>query len=178
VDDGPFDRARRGSVLVCGVVYRGGTWFDGLLTTRVQRDGWNATERLLAALHASKFLPQLRYLLLGGVALGGFNLLDLDRLHAQSGLKLLVCMRRPPDLAAMRRALQHLPRPRARWRLVEAAGPIHRLGRLWCQLRGMDAEEAGALLELTCTRALLPEPLRVAHLVAGGLVRGQSGRRA
>jgi hypothetical protein len=178
VDDGPFERDRRGQVLVVGAVYQGGTWFDGLLTTRVQKDGWNATDRLLGALTGSKFLPQLGYLLLGGIAVGGFNLFDLDRLHAGSGLKLLVVMRRLPDLPAMRRAIERLPRARARLRLLEAAGPIRPVGNLFCQLRGMQPEEAAALLRLTCTRAHLPEPLRVAHLVAGGLARGQSGRRA
>jgi len=178
IDDGPFTRGQRADVLVVGAIYKGGTWFDGLLTTRVRQDGWNATDRLVAMLTASKFHPQLRYAILDGVALGGFNVVDLDRLYARTGLKILVPMRKQPDLAAMRRALSGLSRPEARWRRIQAAGEIHRVAGLYCQLRGMDADEAGALLALTCTRSKLPEPLRAAHLIAGGLVRGQSGRRA
>ncbi len=178
IDDGPFTRGRRSDVLVVGAVYKGGTWFDGLLTTRVRQDGFNATARLVAMLAASKFKPQLRYAILDGIALGGFNVIDLDRLHAETGLKILVPMRKRPDLAAMRRALTPLSRPEARWRLIQAAGEIHRVAGLYCQLRGMDPDEAGELLELTCTRSKLPEPLRAAHLIAGGLVRGESGRRA
>lgn len=115
IDDGPFDRTRKADVLVAGAVYRGGTWFDGLLTCRVRRDGRNATDRLVAMLTGSKFSDQLRYAFLDGIALGGFNILDLDRLHAETGLGLLVIMRRRPDLPAMRRALARLGRSEQRW---------------------------------------------------------------
>ncbi len=178
IDDGPFDRKRKGDVLVVGAVYRGGTWFDGLLTTRVRRDGWNATDRILHMLEHSKFLPQLRYAILDGIAFGGFNIVDLDRLHRESGLKVLVTVRRRPDMDSVRRALRRLSRPEERWRLIRAAGEIHGVANLYCQVRGMDLDEARQLIELTCTRSNLPEPLRAAHLIAGGLVRGQSGRRA
>ena len=43
---------------------------------------------------------------------------------------------------------------------------------------GMEREEVEALLTLSCTRSKIPEPLRAAHLIGGGLVFGQSGRRA
>jgi endonuclease V-like protein UPF0215 family len=178
IDDGPFDRAGRGDVLVAGVVYRGGSTFDGLLTTRVRKDGWNATDRLVEMLDGSKFLRQLHYLMLDGIALGGFNIVDIGRLHRETGLKVLAVMRRKPDLVAIRRALGRVSSPERRWRLLAAAGPILPIGRLHCQLAGLDGDEAARLLTLTCTRSLLPEPLRAAHLIAGGLVTGQSGRRA
>ena len=178
IDDGPFDRKRKGDVLLVGAVYRGGTWFDGLLTTKVRRDGWNATHKIIDMLKHSKFLPQLRYVILDGIAFGGFNVVDLERLHRESGLKVLVAVRHRPDMAAVRSALGKLSRPKERWRLIEAAGKIHKVANLYCQVRGMDLDEARQLIELTCTRSNLPEPLRAAHLIAGGLVRGQSGRRA
>ena len=58
IDDGPFARSGRGDVLVAGAIYRGGSVFDGLLTTTVRKDGWNATDKILAMLLESKFLPQ------------------------------------------------------------------------------------------------------------------------
>jgi hypothetical protein len=178
IDDGPFERKRHRDVLVVGALYRGGDVFDGLLTTRVRQDGWNATDRLTAMIQGSKFREQLHYVLLDGIALGGFNLVDLDRLHAETGLKLMTVMRRLPDLGAMERALAHLPRSRDRLERLGRAGPIVPVGRLFCQLRGMDPAEAEDLVALTATRSHLPEPLRAAHLIAAGLVTGQSGRAA
>jgi len=178
IDDGPFDRDRAGDVLIVGAIYRGGEIFDGLLTTRIRKDGWNATDRILAMLDGSKFLPQLHYLMLDGIALGGFNIVDIQRLNQETGLKVLVAVRRRPDLRAVRRALDRTSRPEQRWRILLRAGPIHSIGRLHCQTAGMEVDEARELVKLTCTRSLVPEPIRAAHLIAGGLVRGQSGRRA
>lgn len=178
IDDGPFERKRHRDVLVVGAVYRGGDVFDGLLTTRVRQDGWNATDRLVAMILGSKFREQLHYVLLDGIALGGFNVVDLDRLHAATGLKLVVVMRRLPDLPGMERALAHLPRAEERLARIRRAGPIEPVGRLYCQLRGLDRAEAEDLVVLTATRSHLPEPLRAAHLIAAGLVTGQSGRAA
>ena len=178
IDDGPFKRSGRGDVLVVGAVYRGGSVFDGLLTTTVRKDGWNATDNILSMLVDSKFLPQLHYVILDGIAFGGFNIVDLDRLHRETGLKILVSVRRKPNLKAVKNALANLSRPEKRWELIVSAGKIHALSNLHCQLRGMEVEEARQLLTLTCTRSHIPEPLRAAHLIAGGIVRGQSGRRA
>lgn len=178
IDDGPFDRDRAGNVLVVGAIYRGGDKFDGLLTTHVRKDGWNATDKILEMLTGSKFLPQLHYIMLDGIALGGFNIVDIERLNRQTGLKVLVAVRRRPDLRAVRRALDRTSRPDKRWQLLLRAGEIHRIGNLHCQLAGLELPEARELVALTCTCSYVPEPIRGAHLIAGGLVRGQSGRRA
>ncbi len=178
IDDGPFDRSRRGDVLVVGAIYRGGTDFDGLLTTKVRKDGWNATDRIVSMLEKSKFLPQLHYIILDGIALGGFNIIDIQKLHRETGLKVLVAVRKKPNLEAVRRALCRLTRPDDRWRVLRKAGEIHHIENLHCQLMGMDVGEARELLALTCTRSHVPEALRAAHLIAGGVVLGESGRRA
>jgi len=178
VDDGPFPRSSRGDVLVAGAIYCGGGTFDGLLTTTIRRDGWNATARITQMIAQSKFFDQLHYLILGGIALGGFNIIDIERVHRETGIKVLVVVRRRPDLAAIRAALDHLSRADKRFSIIERAGEIHVLGKLYCQMKGMGHAEAKELLELTCTRSHLPEPLRAAHLIAGGIIRGQSGRRA
>ncbi|MDJ0761843.1 MAG: DUF99 family protein [Myxococcota bacterium] len=178
IDDGPFDRSARGDVLAVAAVYRGGTWFDGLLTTKIRKDGFNATDKIAQMIVASKFHAQLHYILLDGIALGGFNIIDIHRLHQKTQLKVLAIMRRKPNLAAMRRAIGCLTQPERRWHLVQKAGPIVPLGQVYAQLSGLAAPEATELLALTCSRSLLPEPLRAAHLIAGGLVKGQSGRGA
>ncbi len=178
IDDGPFARDSKGDVLVVGAVFKGGTWFDGLLSTKVRKDGWNATDRLVSMLCASKFIRQLHYVILDGIAFGGFNVVDLDRLNKETGLKIMVSMRKMPDMRAVKKAVMNLSRWKSRWKMILSAGRIYPVGGIFCQLRGMDENEALELLKLTTTRSNLPEPLRAAHLIAGGLVRGQSGKRA
>jgi endonuclease V-like protein UPF0215 family len=177
-DDAPFPRSHRGDVLVVGAVHAG-TRLDGVLATRVRRDGANATERLIAVLTASRFHPQLQLIWLQGIALAGFNVVDIHRLHAATGLPVLVAARRRPDLEAIRHALlARVPGGQRKWRLIEAAGPMQAMGGIWLQRAGLDAEAAATALACWQLNGKLPEPLRTAHLIAGGVTGGHSRQRA
>jgi endonuclease V-like protein UPF0215 family len=145
---------------------------------RVRRDGWNATEALAALLRGGKFLPQVHLVLLDGIALGGFNVVDLPALAAALSRPCVAVMRRPPDLAAVEAALRHLPRPAARLARIARAGPIHRLAGFTFQVQGVAPEEAAAALVRLTDRGKVPEALRLAHLIGAAVRTGESGRRA
>lgn len=177
-DDAPFLRGQRGDVLVVGAVHAG-TRLDGVLSTRVRRDGTNATDRLSEVLTASRFQPQLQLVWLQGIALAGFNVVDIHRLHATTGLPVLVAARRRPDLEAIRRALlDRVPGGTRKWRLIEAAGPMEAVGGIWVQRAGLTADEAAAAVTYWQLNGKLPEPLRTAHLIAGGVTGSNSRQRA
>ena len=177
-DDAPFDRAWRGDVAVYGAVYAG-LRLEGVVAGRVRRDGRNATAALAALCTRSKYAPQLQAVLLQGIALAGFNVVDVPALHAATGLPVLVVARRPPRLEAMRAALLERVRGGARkWRLVERLGPMEPLHGVWVQRVGLERDVARRLLERLCVHGKVPEPLRTAHLIAGGVTRGQSRGRA
>ena len=176
-DDAPFPRRERGPVAVAGVICAG-TRFEGLLWGRVRRDGWNATAVLSELLVGSKFLPQVHLVLLDGISLGGFNVVDLPRLAAAVGRPCLAVMRRPPDLAAVEAAVRRLPRARTRLELLRRAGAIHRLGGFVFQVQGAEPSEAAAALARLTDRGAVPEPLRLAHLIGAAIRTGESGRRA
>jgi endonuclease V-like protein UPF0215 family len=176
IDDGPFERAR--DVLVVGAVFARQR-LDGVLSTSVRRDGRNSTDKLIEVLGSARAYPGLSAILLQGIALAGFNVIEIERLSQTLERKVLVVARRKPNLRAIRRALlEKVPGGRAKWRLVERAGPMQPCAGVWVQRAGLDLAEAHALLTQHQSHGNLPEPLRVAHLVAGGLVRGQSTGRA
>src|SRR3972149_9652412 len=81
IDDGVFKPHSKELVDVVGVVYRGGYWLDGFMHTRVQVDGMDATEKLAEMITKSPHYPQLRVILLNGVTLAGFNVVDLEELY-------------------------------------------------------------------------------------------------
>ncbi|TCS73064.1 hypothetical protein EDC61_103187 [Sulfuritortus calidifontis] len=177
-DDAPFQRGWRGDVLVVGAVYAGSR-LDGVISTRVRRDGVNSTTRLIECLTGSKYFAQLQAILLQGIAFAGFNVIDLDRLHRATGLPVLVIARRRPDLAAIRRALlEKVPGGARKWRLIEAAGPMTPLAGLYCQPVGLSPARAERLIRRLQIHGQLPEPLRVAHMIAGGVTTGESRHRA
>jgi len=177
VDDGPFSKTGSRRVLVVGAVYRGNL-FDGLLSTKIVRDGYNSTFKLEKMILESKFLKQLHAVMLDGIALGGFNIVDIKRLNYTIDIPVIVVSRKKPDLGSVHKALERLPRTRYRQETVKRAGRVYRAGRVWCQVAGADSSWACEIVQKSATRSHVPEPLRAAHLIAGGLVTGQSGRRA
>lgn len=197
-DDGPFARGHRGKVLLVGAVCAG-TRLDGVVSGRVTRDGTDATARMVDVVRASQFRAHVRAVLLQGIAVAGFNVVDIRELGTALGVPVLVVMRRPPDMGAIERALfseEPMLRPRVRgaarkWRLILGAGEVERLDvgaaatglrgrtqRLWVQRHGLSLEAASALVASTTLHGNVPEPLRLAHLVAGGIVAGRSRGRA
>jgi uncharacterized protein len=177
VDDFPFAREHRGDVRIVGAVFAG-LRLEGVLTGRVRRDGRNAARAVAAMVAASKFAPQLQLALLQGIALGGFNVVDLAELHERLGIPVLVVARRPPRLALIRAALLgRVPGGRQKWRLVERAGPMEPAAGVWVQRAGLSLADAERVVRRLAVHGHVPEPLRTAHLIAGGVARGESRGR-
>lgn len=178
IDDAPFAREHRGDVLVVGTVFAGPR-LEGVLSTRVRRDGRNSTRAIAAMVGGSRFAAHLQAVLLQGIALAGFNVVDLEGLHRALGLPILVVARRAPNLEAIRSALHtRVPGGRRKWALIEKAGPMEGVAGVYVQRAGLSLAEAEALIRRFAVMGKLPEPLRVAHLIAGGVTRGESRGRA
>ena len=88
-DDGPFCHEHRGDVPLVGVLCAR-TRVDGVLLGKVRRDGANATHCMTALVQSSAFSPQA--ILLQGIAVGGFNVVDVRQLHDALGVPVLVVM--------------------------------------------------------------------------------------
>jgi endonuclease V-like protein UPF0215 family len=177
-DDAPFAREHRGDVLLVGAVFAGPR-LDGVLTGKVRRDGTNATRVMAELIARSRFRDQVHAVLLQGIAVAGFNVVDLHALYRQLGVPILVIARKKPDLAAIRRALlDHVRGGARKWKLIEQAGPMEQIARLWVQRAGISAQAAEKLLDRLTIHSRLPEPIRTVHLIAGGCGAGESRHRA
>jgi endonuclease V-like protein UPF0215 family len=176
-DDAPFPPEHRGDVAVAAVVCAGGR-VAGVLLTKVRRDGANATTALARVVRASRHRPHLGLILLQGIALAGFNVVDIHALAQTTGLPVLAVVRRRPDIPAVRRALlSRVPGGARKWRLVERAGPPERVEGLWVQRAGLGHGAAREAIRRLAVNGRLPEPLRLAHLVAGAVGAGESRHR-
>ena len=177
IDDGPFIKGSKKDVLVVGAIFRGGTLFDGLLSTKVKIDGENSTTKLVKMINESKFKPQLQCVFLDGIAVAGFNVIDVQKLNDETGLPIVVIIRRFPDYGKIKRALNIIKKI-SKFKLMEKAGPIHKIEKIYCQLIGINEKKARELLKITCTRSDIPEAIRVSHMIASGIVDGESRGRA
>lgn len=176
-DDSPFDLVHRGDVRVIGAVCAR-TRLDGVLATTVRRDGTNATDRLIEVVQTSRFADHIRAVLLQGIALAGFNVVDLERLSRELAVPVLVVVRKQPRMQLVKEALvERTPGGAEKWALIEKQGPLERCGALWVQRVGLTLREAADLLAATTSHGNIPEPLRLAHIIAGGVERGASRGR-
>lgn len=176
-DDAPFRSDHRGAVLVVGAVYADQR-LDGVLSCRVRRDGADATTRLARCVRQSRFYPQLHAVLLQGIAFAGFNVVDIHALSAELALPVVAVVRRRPNLAAIRQALLGRVRGgRRKWQLIEHAGAPEEIDGLFIQRAGVTHEGAAALIRRHARHGLMPEPVRTAHVIAGGVVTGESSGR-
>ncbi|MFC1704912.1 DUF99 family protein [Nanoarchaeota archaeon] len=173
IDDAPFDKFKKGDVLVVGTMFRGGQWIDGILSTKITVDGTNSTSKLVKMINKSKFKPQLQCIILDGIAFGGFNIVDIQELNKKTKIPVLVVIRRMPDFKKIEATLKKLKKA-SRYKLIEKAGKVHKVGKIYIQIAGLTLEHAKQILKVTCTHSLLPEPIRVAHLIASGIVTGES----
>ncbi len=176
-DDAPFLRSHRGNILVVGSVYSS-LRLEGVVSGRIRRDGVNATRVLVQLVTGSKFGAHLQLVMLQGIALGGFNVVDVHQLHRRLGVPVLVITRRAPNLDAIREALlTRVPGGARKWRLIERLGPMEPLAGVHVQRVGLSSVEAAEVIRRTAVHGRIPEPLRTAHLIAGGIGTGESRGR-
>ncbi|WP_327078529.1 endonuclease dU [Methanohalophilus portucalensis] len=167
-------------ILVVGTFFRGGMWLDGVLSTYITRDGMDATDSLIRMISASKHRNQARVIMLDGVTYGGFNPIDIVRLNESTGMGVIVLMRSLPNFENIKNALYHLECPDERFAIIKKAGSISRVVTshsptpVYIQCAGIDEISATRIVQLSATHSNIPEPLRVAHLIATGIICGES----
>jgi len=181
-DDAPFKPRSHDKVLVIGVVYRGGNFLDGIIKTEITCDELNATNKIAEAVNKSRHKEELRVLMFKGLTIGGFNIIDIKKLYEKTKLPVIIVMRKKPLKERIKKALKNFDDFEKRWNFIRNAGKIYKVEiennkSLYYQFIGLQKDEIEKIIKLSCTRSLIPEPLRVAHLIASAMVKGESKGR-
>lgn len=176
VDDGRFNfrRARnhgRDRALLAAVLFEG-TRIVALRLGKIAIDGLDATATLIRLLKGLKFDT----IFLSGISFAGFNLIDPSRIHLAYRKPVIIISGGRPDNRSVRRALRlHFEDWKTRWTIVRKLGAIYRVRScaaeppLFFEVVGTSAYRARRLIKDSAKLSRLPEPVRVAGLVAKGL---------
>ena len=180
IDDSPFSFSD-GRSLVVGTVVRLPNYLEAVLRTEVQVDGDDATDRLAEAMNRSRYRDQLRAVMLDGIALAGFNIVDIEALHEATSVPVVAVTRDQPDLDSMRSALKkHFYDCERRYELLTRL-ELKRIPTghkpLYASGIGMPWDDLALLVTQSTVRGAVPEPIRMAHLIAAAMVRGESKGR-
>lgn len=173
IDDGPFDKFSDEATLVIGTISRGGFQVDGVVSTEVAIDGDDSTCKLIDMITHCRFFKQIQCILLDGIALGGFNVVDVNLLHEGTGIPVIVVMRFLPDLEKVKEALEKIGKSHC-IPLIDKAGTIEEARGIYIQRIGIERRQANQILKHTMTNSHIPEPIRLSHLYAAGIMRGES----
>ncbi len=173
-DDAPFAFGHRGDVMIVGAVFAG-LRLEGVLSGKVRRDGANSTRVIVELISRSRFAGHLQAIFVQGIAFAGFNVIDLHGVHDALGIPVIAVARKRPDMQSIRDALERNVRGGCRkWALIEQLGPMIPAAGVYIQAVGISAAHAVRLVEQTAVNSRLPEPLRTAHIIAGGIAEGES----
>jgi endonuclease V-like protein UPF0215 family len=177
-DDAPFTHDYVGNVPVIGTVFTG-LKLTGVVIGEVEKDGSDAAEKLARLVAESRFAKHVQLMMLQGITMAGFNVVDVHYLHTQLDISILVVSRKLPDMAAVQKALLTEVRGgEQKWALIEQLGPLEPADNVYVQRVGLSLDEAIDTVKRFAIHSHLPEPLRTAHLIAGTVVSGQSRGRA
>jgi endonuclease V-like protein UPF0215 family len=173
VDDGAFppNKRRIRRTLLVAVLFEG-LRISSVRIGSIQVDGTDAQPVLLSLLRPIRFDVTM----LSGISFAGFNLVDMDKLQHRTGKPVIAVTGDKPDNNAVRRALlDHFDDWKDRWRAVVAAGrlysckPLKEEPKLYFEAKGESVAFARKIIKSTAAISRLPEPIRVARILARGL---------
>jgi endonuclease V-like protein UPF0215 family len=181
VDDSPFTFSDKYCNII-GVVMRGGEYIEGVLRSQVSIDGSDATYVCKDLIKNTRHNKQLRAMLIDGIALGGFNVVDIQDLFSDSNIPVITVTRDEPNFKNIEKALKkNFDNWKDRLNLMKK-GTLHKIrtnhNPIFVKCVGLPIDEAKEIIKLSTIRGVVPEPIRVAHLIASGITRGESYGKA
>jgi endonuclease V-like protein UPF0215 family len=181
IDDSPFTFNDKYCVVI-GVVMRGGDYLECVLRNQVKIDGNDATFVCKDMIENTRHKKQLKAVLLDGIALGGFNVVNINELYNDTNLPILTITRDKPDFEKIKLALKkNFIDWKERWNIM-SKGALYEVktihNPIYVKCAGITIDQAKEIIKLSTIRGAVPEPIRVAHLIASGIIRGESFGKA
>jgi endonuclease V-like protein UPF0215 family len=177
IDDAPFPPHTKNKVILIGTIFRGGTWLDGVLRTYISGDGTDSTSNIIKMVNGSRHKDQIGVIMLDGITFGGFNVVNIKEIFDETGIPVIVVMRKFPNFEKIKKALMRFEDCEKRWNFIQEAGTVYKIENvepIYIQIHGIDIEDAQKIVGISTTRSAIPEPVRVAHLIGAGVVTGES----
>ncbi len=168
IDDSPIKSKK---VLCVGVVSNG-LAVEGVLTFSILKDGVDSSKKIIQAVRNSRFRFSL--ILIHGVVLGGFNVVDLNWIFKKTGVPVICVFRKQPDRGMLKTAERAFGLRRRL--LIEKAGKAKSFGKLMFYHSGLNEKQASNFLSSLVFEGF-PWTLRLSHLIGSGLVFGESKGR-
>lgn len=171
VEDGSFQKGITRKALLVAVLFKG-LEIEDLKIAKITVDGLDATEKFTEILSEWEFAA----ILLAGVSFAGFNVIDPTVIHEKFKKPVIIVTQTKPDNKTVKRALQrHFKDWKIRVEVFGKLGSAHKIvtlvGRspIYAETVGVGVKWACNLIQALSVCSRVPEPIRVARLIARGL---------
>lgn len=174
VEDGsfaPFQRVKPSYTYFCGVE----NVLDIIKNVRlriIEVDGFDATEKLLSMMTGTDVYA----VILGGITFGGFNIVNPFKILMETHVPIIVYSgTRPNNEKTLSALKKHFEDWRERWEIIESLGHVYsttphpKETPVYFEVVGGSREWAEKILHSLAVVSRVPEPVRVAGLIARGL---------
>jgi endonuclease V-like protein UPF0215 family len=159
--------------LLAGVVMRKDRIIDGFAFAKTKVGGDDATRKIIS-LCGSLGRNDINAIMLSGAVISFYNVVDLDRVHSETGLP-LVCLTYRESAGLEESIKRHFPKSHKRklaryGRLGQRRGVELKTGKkIFVRALGLDDEDLRQLLDAFSLEGKYPEPVRVAGLLAAAV---------
>lgn len=170
IDDSPFKRDYDETTFLVGLTFRGMT-LERADKVRITIDGEDAQQAIIKLYEMSG--REARIILLHGTTFAGFNIVDIMSLRRQIGIPVAAFLEKPPREQVIVKTLERLFPAKIHIFLSNPAYEEFNTpkGTLYCARAGISEDEIRELISAYTIESKLPEPIRIAHIVASLLGR-------
>lgn len=174
IDDGSFSKAGDQYVDIAAVMMEGATLVEGISINQFTVDGKRVTAFLNDWIQSMKWFPSLQAVMFGGITIAGLGIIDLKELSRQLALPVISVTRSGTTSDELKKALNSAGLS-DRIDIVKKTPASQKVQEgIHITAVGIPFPKAQKLVETALLKARLPEPLRMAHLIATAVSTGES----
>ncbi|MEM0157239.1 MAG: DUF99 family protein [Thermoplasmataceae archaeon] len=171
IDDGPFSRGMDRVCPIVGVLMRLDGKLEQVVSDSLTVDGDDVSEKVSGLIERLRIRPSV--VMAEGITFAGFNILDPGEFYEVTGIPFMSVRKGKPDLTAMIMAIRkHDKEALKKENILKRISPDYTMlggSEVVVNYAGMSLADAKRLILRASDDGILPEPVRVAHIVASTL---------
>ena len=180
LDDGPFQKFRDATTVIVGVIMRLDSYVEGISVRDIKVDGMDCTETVMSMIKG-RFKDDIDFIMSNGITFAGFNILDITEINEATGIPVIAITRKKPSMESIFSALSlHFKDGEERIKIIKKTS-VDEINygdkTLYINRAGISLNDAVALIKKTTYTGNIPEPVRMAHLIATAIKNKESHGR-
>ena len=170
--DSPFKREDK-KVFVLGIIVRDDI-VEGAMSFSVGKDGDDAADKIIKSVSKSRFSDQIKLVVTNGIAIAGLNIVDMLKIRKELGIGSMAVTRKKPRPRLLKRAIRVMTKDKKKLELFSRLSKevsIYKSDGYYLQTIGIEKEDVSKVVDDAI------KYLRLAHLIASAVVKGESKGR-